>query len=463
MKGVSNRKRSARKTKCGGFPWSELNPELRSLVISRVHPEDMASLIVALTHPGNVTCEGRPLDHALWCEDRARRFFACGPSEGSDIVEAARMFDFETTCQVLYGDGDPRSAKRSFHRDSFAGYARRLDRDVMRVAELGSFKKRCGMIARRMRHERVSPEAVERVVVGTFRECRSRAEPPFAPEQDVERALVHLCRDIEIRFTLFMTRKPLVFTESSGNKELTCKLGGTPVSDGSTTVSFVFSGGQCDFCREAKEDASRRSSRSAPMTPASFRNENAHAFDAWGGTPCHVLDDDVRVVRETAGSLLVDEGAWVSFEKAACGMFGPDRCVETDGENKTWTSDSHDLEVMMEVFVKGSERPAFTLRSDEPYGLERREGSEEWLDYKVFVWDDVLRFMVKVGVAGSYDPWDHNRVTFDLGFPTRKEPVSGRKKTTKVWSDQTLDDEERWFRCESTRVPSLRFLERMTG
>lgn len=440
------------------FPWSEMSDDLRSVVVSKVHPEDLVNLIVAVTYPGRLpSCDGCPLDRAVWCEEQARKFLSCEACEGSAIVAAATLFDFEERCEALYGGALPALPERSFHRDSFAGYERQLCRDVLRLAELGSFGRRCAMLARGMRRRRVSLQTVERLL----ERCRGCGcvEPAIDPERDLDRGLLRLCRDIEIRITLLMTRRPLLFTETA--EGLASKNGGKRVVDGSTTVSFVFWGGGCSFCWEANRVMSQRCSRSAPTTHASFRSEHAHPFDAWGGTPSTVVDDEVRVVRDAGGGLVCDEGAWGLFERAACGYFGPRTCVRTEGATTTWTTESHEMEAVLEVFVKGSERPVVSLCSEEPYGLECHEASEELLEYKVFVWDDVLRVMMKVGHEDPLDPWEHNHATFELGFP--KVPHRGRKRVRDPGHLLTLDEEERWFRTESTRVPTLRFWEQLSA
>lgn len=222
---------------------------------------------------------------------------------------------------------------------------------------------------------------------------------------------------------------------------------------GSSTVSFSFSGERCSFCREAARYSSQRAPNVAPVTAASFRSEHAHAFDVWEGTPCSLTDDHVRVVSKREGRLVCDEGAWSPFRRAALGAFV--RRTHNRVEEAT-VLDFYDMEAELEVFIAGSERPAIRRSSEELPGLTNHKGREGETAYRVFAWDDTMRLMLKADTADREDAWDHNSVTFSLGFGTvgRRD---GPEHTT-----STLEKEETWFR-KSTLIPTLRFLEQLAG
>ena len=449
---MAARKRNKREAKRAPFPWSDLDHALRCVVISKVDPEDLVSLIAAVTYPGSLPARESPLDDQVWRENHARRYLSRRDCEDSEIVGAARLFDFEKRCEGLYDEKGVGSPEESFHRDSLAGFARRPRRDMMRLAELGSIARRCRMLVPRMRRRKDLSKTLVKRFDGT---CRSVESALSAENQDLERCIVRLCHDLEIRFTLIMTRRPIKVVDSR------CCIRGETAGEGSivgsTTVSFLFSGEQCSFCWEASRDMSLRSTRAAPVTHASFRNEHAHVFDAWVGAPCSLIDEQVRVVAERDGRLEVDEGAWAPFEAAVSARFGPRSDIRVDGETVSWEADFHDMQAEMEVFVGGSERAAIKLNTDTIPGLatlESRGDRSGSTAYRVFAWDDVLRFMLKTKTESPEDPWEHGTVEFSLAFQG-----PGRRSETRP----TLESEEAWFQREGTVIPTAEFLERLTA
>jgi hypothetical protein len=447
---MAARKRNKREAKRAPFPWSDPDHALRCVVISKVDPEDLVSLIAAVTYPGSLPARESPLDDQVWRENHARRYLSRRDCEDSEIVGAARLFDFEKRCEGLYDEKGVGSPKESFHRDSLAGFARRPRRDMMRLAELGSIARRCRMLVPRMRRRKDLSKTLVKRFDGT---CRSVESALSAENQDLERCIVRLCHDLEIRFTLIMTRRPIKVVDSR------CCIRGETAGEGSivgsTTVSFLLFGEQCSFWWESSRDMSLRSTKAAPVTHASFRNEHAHVFDAWVGAPCSLIDEQVRVVAERDGRLEVDEGAWAPFEAAVSARFGPRSDIRVDGETVSWEADFHDMQAEMEVFVGGSERAAIKLNTDDIPGLatlESRGDRSGSMAYWVFAWDDVLRFMLKTKTESPEDPWERGTVEFSLAVQG-----PGRRSETRP----TLESEEAWFQREGTVIPTAEFLERL--
>jgi hypothetical protein len=175
----------------------------------------------------------------------------------------------------------------------------------------------------------------------------------------------------------------------------------------------------------------------------------------------------------TEKGLVCAEDGCGAFERAACGYFEP-RTDVVEGTHvdappaprspphpfRTWKTVSHDLEAVMEVFVAGSERPVIRRNSEEPYGLACREGSEGPDEFKVYDWDDILRLMLMVDSGDHVDAWEHNGVSFLLGF----HRGAGRRRPTKSARPsvtETLEDEEAWFSRRGTSTPTLEFLKRL--
>lgn len=143
---MGTEKKLKRETQQGSFPWSDLDHDLRCVIISKVAPDDISSLVVAITFPWELHDGGSPFDDALWQDDYARKYLSSSACKNSDILAAAGLFDFEASCEKLYKGSALGPPTGSFHRECFAGYTRTHHRDLMRLVELGSFKRRCKML-----------------------------------------------------------------------------------------------------------------------------------------------------------------------------------------------------------------------------------------------------------------------------------------------------------------------------
>jgi hypothetical protein len=140
--------RSPRRKRSKGptpFPWMELDFDMQSVVISKVAPDNLVSLIVAIEFPGPLPPAGSSLSDSFRDQALALKFLTSEACEGSDIVASAGYFDFEARCAALW-KRSPETLTASFHRDATAGYVRKASRDVARLAELGSFKRRCALL-----------------------------------------------------------------------------------------------------------------------------------------------------------------------------------------------------------------------------------------------------------------------------------------------------------------------------